>query len=41
MRVAEKAGIDHGIQELQEEFMRILLSLFSGGVVTPYRVDTV
>ena len=40
-RVAEEARVDHGIQELEEEFMRILLSLLCGGVVTPYRVDTV
>ena len=40
-RVTEEARIDHSIQELEEEFMGVLLSLLSRGVVAPYRVNTV
>ena len=37
--VAEEARIDHGIQELEEEFMSVLLSLLSRGIIAPYRVN--
>ena len=40
-RVTEEARVDHGIKELEEELMRVLLSLLSGGVVVPNRVNMV